>query len=70
MKEEEHWKICDGLREEIGIKTYLHDPVDYAKTLKLLFRMGDLDLPGRRKRYTSSRREEEDAHMRPCGKAV
>ena len=43
--------------------------MDNAKTLKLRFRVGDLDLPDRRKRYTSSREEEdEDAHMCPCGK--
>ena len=32
--------------------------MDYAKTLKLQFRVRDLDLPERRKRYTSSREEE------------
>ena len=42
--------------------------MDYAKTLKLRFRVGDLDLPERRKRYTSSR-EEEIAQMCPCAKA-
>ena len=41
----------------------------HAKTLKLRFRVGDLDLPERRKRYPSSR-EEEIAQMYPCGKAV
>ena len=42
-----------------------------AKTLKLRFRVGDLDLPERRNRYTSSREEEEiDAKMCPCGKAI
>ena len=47
--------------------------MDYAKTLKLRFRVGDLDLPERRKRYASSREEEEEeeiAQMCPCGKAV
>ena len=44
--------------------------MDYAKTLKLRFRVGDLDLPERRKRYASSREEEEIAQMYPCGKAV
>ena len=43
--------------------------MEYAKTLKLQFRVGDLDLPERRKRYTSRREEEEDAQMCPCGKA-
>ena len=36
----------------------LHGPVDFAKTLKLRFRVGDLDLPGRGKRHTGSREEE------------
>ena len=70
VKEEEHLEIYGGLREEIGMKTYLHGPMDYAKTLKLRFRVGDLDLPERRKRYASSREEEEIAQMCPCGKAV
>ena len=69
MKEEEHSDI-PGLGEEIGMKTYLHDPMDYAKTLKLRFRAGGLDLPERKKRYASSREEEEDAQMCPCGRAV
>ena len=44
----------------------LHGPMDYAKkkVLKPQFRVGDLDLPERRKTYTSSREEEdEDAQM-------
>ena len=45
--------------------------MDYADTLKVRSRVGDLDLPERRKRYTSNREEdEEDAQMCPCGKAV
>ena len=48
------------------MKTYLPGPMDYVKTLKLV---RDLDLPERRKRCTTSR-EEEDAQMCPCGKAV
>ena len=44
--------------------------MDYAKRLKLQCRVGDLDLP-ERKRYTSSReKEKEHARMCPCGKAV
>ena len=69
-KEEEHFAIYGGLREEIGMITYLHGPMEHAKTLKLRFRVGDLDLPERRKRYASSREEEEIAQMCPCGKAV
>ena len=42
--------------------------MDYAKKLKLLFRAGDVDLPERRKRYSSSREEEDVAtNMCPCG---
>ena len=45
--------------------------MNFAKTLKLRFRVGDLDLPEGRKRYTSSREEEEvDAQMCPCGTAI
>ena len=45
MEEEEHSRDARGLREEIGIKTYIHGPMDYAKTLRLRFRVGNLDLP-------------------------
>ena len=46
-------------------------PHELCETLKLRFRIGDPDLPERRKRCTSSRSEEEvDAQMCPCGKAV
>ena len=67
MKEERHLEIYGGLPEDIGMKTYLHGPMDYAKKLKLRFRVGDLDLPEGRKRYTSSREEDVVAHMCPCG---
>ena len=36
------------LQEEISMKTYVHGPMDLAKTLKLRFRVADLDLPERR----------------------
>ena len=52
VKGEKHLEIHGGLREDIGMKTYLHDPMDYAKKLKLRFRVAGLDLPERRKRYT------------------
>ena len=55
IDEEKHLEIYGWLREGIRMKTYLHGPMDSAKNLK-----GDLDLPGRRKRYTSSRVEEEE----------
>ena len=71
VESEKHLEIYGRLREGIGMKTYLHGPMDFAKTLKLRFRVGDLDLPERRKRYTSSREEEEvDAQMCPWGKAI
>ena len=46
--------------------------MDFTKTMKLRLRVGDPDLPQRRKRYTSSREEEDevDAQMCPYGKAI
>ena len=35
VKEEENLEIYGGFREDIGMDTYLHGPMDYAKTLKL-----------------------------------
>ena len=53
------------------MKRYLHGPMDYAKKLKLRFRVGDLDLPERRRRYTRSREEEDVAtNMCPCGPII
>ena len=53
------------------MKTHLHGPVDFEKTLKLRLRLGDLNLPERAKRYTTSREKEEvDAQMCLCGKAI
>ena len=70
VRSEDHLEIYGKLKEGIGMKTYLDGPMDYAKKLKLQFRVGDLDLPERRKRYTSRRREEEeDRHTCPCGKS-
>ena len=65
--------MCGGLNEGMGTKTYLHAPMNSAKTLKLRLRVGDPVLPGRIKRdsCTSSREEEEiDAQVCPCGKAI
>ena len=53
VKGEKHLEMYGGLREDIGMKTYLRCPMDYAKKLKLRFRVGDQDLPERRKRYTN-----------------
>ena len=55
VDEEEHQRIYGGLREEIGMNTYLHGPMDAAKNLKLRFRVGDLDLPEKKKIYQQSR---------------
>ena len=54
------------------MKTYLHGPVDTRKRCwNRDFGVGDLDLPERRKRHTSSRKGVgEEAQMCPCGKAV
>ena len=53
------------------MKMCLHGPTDYAKKLKLRFRVGDLDLPERSKRCTSSREEEGVAtNMCPCGTTI
>ena len=54
---EKHAEKYGGLREGIGIKRNLHGPMDLAKTIKLPFGVGDLDLPERIKGYTSSREE-------------
>ena len=73
MKGEKHVEIYGGLREDMGMKTYLHGPMDYANKLKLIFRVGGLVLPETRKRYTSTRsREEEDVATDtcPCGTTI
>ena len=45
--------------------------MDFAKTPKLRFLVGDLDLPDRGKRCTTRREEEEaDAQLCSCGKAI
>ena len=50
------------------MKTYCARPNGLPKTPKLRFRVGDLDLPDNRARYTSSWEEEEEgAQSCPCG---
>ena len=46
-------------------------PNGLRETLKLRFRVGELDLQERRKRYTT-RREEKEAHAQMClrGKGI
>ena len=69
--EEKNLETYGGLREDIGITAHLHGSMDYAKKLTLRFRVGDLELPERRKRYTSSREEEDVAtNMCPCGTTI
>ena len=71
VKLEKHSRVYAGYSEGIGMNTYAHGPMDFAKKLKLRFRVGDLDLPERRKRYTSSREEGEvDAQVCSCGKVL
>ena len=56
------------------MKMYLHGLMDIrekAETAISCRRVGDLDLPERSKRYTSSREEEDVAtHMCPCGTTI
>ena len=68
MKEEGHLEIYGGLIEEIGMKTHLqlNGIRENAETAISCRGPG----PARKKRYTSSREEEEDALMCPCGNAV
>ena len=65
-----HLEVYGGLSEGIGMKTCLHAAQWTSKMLKQRLRVGDLDLPERINRYTSSREEEVDAQMCPCGKAI
>ena len=51
------------------MKKYLHGPMDYAKKLKVRFRVGDLG-PTRKKRYTSSREEDVATNVCPCGTTI
>ena len=44
--------------------------MDYAKKLKLRFRVGGLDPPQRRKRHTRSQEKDAGAHMCPCGGTI
>ena len=71
MKEEERLRDIRGAKRRDNNENVFARPIDYAKTLKLRFRVRDQDLPERRKRYTGSREEEEEAaQMCSWGKAV
>ena len=50
MKEEEHSRDLRGVKRRNRDETYLYGPMDYAKKLKLRFRVGNLDLSERKKR--------------------
>ena len=66
----DHLEIYEGLREDIGMETYLHGGKDYAKKLTLRFRVGNLELP-ERWIYTSGLEEEDVATtMCPCGTTI
>ena len=71
MELEKQLRDTRGIERRNGNESYLHGPMYISKTLKLRFRVGDLDLPERRKRYTSSR-EEEEVHVQMCpfGRAI
>ena len=51
MKGETHLEIYGGLREGIGMEAYMLGPMDLGKMLTVRFRLGDQDLPERRKEY-------------------
>ena len=70
VKEEKHSTDTRGVEGRYWNQTYLHGAVNYAKRLKLRFRVGDLDLPERRKRYTSSREEDVGTNICPCGTTI
>ena len=53
------------------MKTYLHGAMDYAEKLKLPFRVGDLDLPEERMRYSSSQENEHvGKNTCPCATTI
>lgn len=58
VDDDQHLRMCGGLREEIGMEIHMHGPLDVVKKLKLRFRVANLDLPDRRKRYIISQEEE------------
>ena len=61
-----HLDIYGGLREDIGMKTYLQGAMVSAKKLKLRLRVGDLDQPARRTRCTCGREGDVATNMCPC----
>ena len=66
VEEEKHLEIYGGLREDIG-KNVSARSNGLREIAKLRVRVGDLDLPERRKRFTSSRKEDMATNMCPCG---
>ena len=51
VKEKRRVEISGGSREEREMTTYVHCPIDDAKTLKPIFHVEHLDLPEGRMRY-------------------
>ena len=66
---EKHLDIYGGLREDIGVKTYLHGPMDYAKKLKTAISCRGPG-PTRKKIYTSSGEEDVATNMCTCGTTI
>ena len=65
-------EVYGGVKRTEG-NTYSHCPTDIVKKKKFKrrFRVGCLDLPERRKRRIGSREKEEvNAQVCPCGKAL
>lgn len=54
VHEKGHLEIHGRLRKGMGVETCLHSPMEAAKRLKLKLRVGDLDLPERKRGCTSS----------------
>ena len=59
-----------GIAGRCWNENVLHGPTDYAKKLNLGLRVEDLDLTERKMRYTSSREEDVDARICPCGTTI
>ena len=67
--ERERLQIYGRLREEIGMEIYFVRPSGLRENAETAISCREPE-PARKKRYTSSREEEENAQMCPCGKAT
>ena len=73
VKEEKHLEVYGGgSRVEIGMKPYLHGPMDFREKVETSISRGEPGPPERRTKRYSSSREEEDVvtHMCPCGTTI